>query len=111
MQNKVVTFRLSEAEFKQISVHAARAGLSISASVRAMVVGQIEDRSSKEILTRLDSISHEMSKSKPIKLEPDSQITAIRNALVGLVENVFLPAAPTDRKTQIRDLLTILKQE
>lgn len=111
MQNKVVTFRLTDGEFKQISTHAARAGLSISASVRAIVIDQIEDKSAREILRKLDSISQEVTKTKSIKVEPNSQILAICQALTGLIENVFLPAAPTDRKPQIRDLLTILKSE
>jgi hypothetical protein len=111
MQNKVVTFRLSESEFKHISVHAARAGLSISASVRAIVIDQIEDKSAKEILRKLDSILSETTKTKSTKTEPDTQVLGIRNALVGLIENVFLPSAPTDRKPQIKEILTILKSE
>jgi hypothetical protein len=111
MQNKVVTFRLSESEFKLISVHAARAGLSISASVRAILVDQIEDKSAKDILTKLDSILIETTKTKSTKTDPDSQILVVRLALAGLIENVFLPSAPTDRKMQIKEILTILKPE
>lgn len=110
MQNRVVTFRLSSAEFAQISAHSARAGLSISASVRALVLSSIGDKKSDQILDRLASIQRQIE-TPSVSPEPpkNEQIDRIAQALVGLVENHFLPLAAVDRKPQIREILQILK--
>jgi hypothetical protein len=109
MSNRVISFRLTDDEFRTISVHSARSGQSISASVRALVLSSIEDRSSAEILNKVDAIQAEMSRTKTPEAVQDLNSLAIRRALASLVENHFLPMAAVDRKPQIRDILAALK--
>ena len=111
MQNRVVTFRLSASEFAQISAHSARAGLSISASVRALVIDAIDDKKSDQILKSLSLIQAQLNeKPAAIEVPKDVQIAKIAQALAGLIDNVFLPAAPVDRKSQIKQIAQALAE-
>ena len=111
MQNRIVTFRLTAGEFAQISAHSARAGLSISASVRALVVDAIDDKKSDQILKSLSAIEAKLSeKPAAVEVPKDAQIAKIVQALAGLIDNVFLPAAAVDRKVQIKQIAQSLTE-
>lgn len=111
MQNRVVTFRLSASEFAQISAHSARAGLSISASVRALVIDAIDEKKSDQIIKALSSIEAKLSeKPEVVEVQKDAQIAKIAQALASLIDNVFLPAATVDRKVQIKQIAQSLTE-
>jgi hypothetical protein len=109
MQNRIVTFRLSEREFSQISSHSARAGMSISASVRALVVDAIADKKTDQVIKSLAAIEAKLNeKPDATDVPQDAQVAKIAKALAGLIDNVFLPAAPVDRKAQIKQIAQTL---
>lgn len=111
MQNRVVTFRLSAGEFARISAHSARAGLTISASIRALVIDAIDDKKNDQIIKALVSIQSQINE-KPASQEvpKDEGIAKIMQALVGLIDNVFLPAAAVDRKSQLKQIVQALSE-
>lgn len=111
MQNRVVTFRLSASEFAQISAHSARAGLSISASIRALVIDAIDDKKNDQIIKALVSIQSKINEKSASQEPPkDEGIAKIMQALVGLIDNVFLPAAAVDRKSQLKQIVQALSE-
>lgn len=111
MASKIVTLRVSDEEFTKISRHSARAGLSVSATLRALIFDGLDDKRPDDILKELDSIRSLLTKVPEPNMKPVvDEIQIVKAAIAGLIEQHFLPTTPSDRKQSVRDILTDLKR-
>ena len=94
METRIVTFRMFSAEFAQISTHAARAGLTISGAVRALVFSSLGDKRPDDILKRLTCIERMLERpAVPAAVLGIEHMVLIKQALASLIEQHFLPVA------------------
>ena len=116
--NTLVQARINAETLSVLDRFAAHHSLNRSDAIRLLILqcterNKLADRFEKveKVLANISNFSIPKNIVDVTQISIDQKVTSIQKTLQILIENVYLPAAPMDRKSAIRVAAEILKTD